>query len=345
VDEQFRLSQFSNIGFDAFLKEMLVAFLAGATLCTPENMPDIINPEDLIRWVEKSKITLLHCVPGVFRQMNVETLNENNFRELKYILLSGEEIYPSELENWYDKIGERIQLINLYGTTETTILKSYYLIGKSDVQRKNIPIGKPIKGSRLIVMDGQMNICTEGVTGEIYIRTPYHTHGYYNAPQLNREKFLPNPFSDNPDDLIFKTGDLGRFLSDGNVEFLGRTDRQVKLLGIRIELEELENVLCTCPAVKQAVVLKKRQDTNEFLCAYVTANEITGDNEVTVNDIMKYAAAELPTYMVPGTIVILDEFPKRPNGKIDYQALEAIESEIDEYMAPRSDIEKKLVKL
>ncbi|MCP4147375.1 MAG: amino acid adenylation domain-containing protein, partial [bacterium] len=245
VEHSFRISQFANTGFDAFLKEAFIAFLSGATLCIPVDIKEILNAEDLTRWVEESRINLLHCVPGVFSLLNSGASDENSFSELKYIGLSGEPTYPSELKNWYDKMGERIQLINLYGTTETTILKSYYFITKADTERKRIPIGKPIKGCRMIVLDEKMNVCNKGIVGEIYIRSNYNTLGYYEAPQLNEKKFVRNPFSDNPDDLIFKTGDLGRILLDENIELLGRVDRQVKIRGIRIELEEIENITAT----------------------------------------------------------------------------------------------------
>lgn len=179
--------------------------------------------------------------------------------------------------------------------------------------------------------------------GEIYIRTPYRTHGYLNSPQLNDEKFIPNPFTSNPDDLVFRTGDLGRFLLDGNLEILGRMDDQVKIRGIRIQLSEISNVLMGHPAVKEAaVIIGGASASNEILVAYVTGHEDTAAAEgINVSELGDYLFDRLPDYMVPPYILPLQEMPRTSSGKIDYNKLpEPVEERGESHLAPRNTVEK-----
>lgn len=231
IDHPWRVSQLTSPSFDASLRDFFVPLCSGGTVCIPQNRELILNSASLINWIESSKIDLIHCTPSLFRLFNVKSLTKEQFPNLKYVLLAGERIHPPELENWFITFGERIQLVNFYGPTETTMVKTFYFIKKADTKAPSISIGKPMKGSRVIILDERMNPCPEGMAGEIYIRTPYRTKGYYNDPELTGEKFLVNPFNNDPEDLIYKTEDQGRFLPDGNLEFLGRIDRQVKIRG------------------------------------------------------------------------------------------------------------------
>jgi amino acid adenylation domain-containing protein len=346
IHQSLRLSQFAPMGFDAFLKEVFVTLLAGGTLCIPENLEIILDPAELIDWLEKSRVNLIHCVPGIFRLLNSGYLTGENLSHLKYILLSGETIYPADLKKWYNTFAERIRLVNLYGTTETTILKSCYFIDKSDVNRKRIPIGKPIEGTRMIVLDENMNVCDVEMIGEIYIRTPYSTFGYYNDPGLNRTRFIPNPFNNNPDDLIYKTGDLGRFLPDGNIECWGRNDRQVKIRGNRIEPEEIENLLMEHVLVTEAVVVKKEiPGNNELLSAYICGNHEM-EPGVLIDDLRNYLLENLPDYMVPAYITKLGTIPRKPNGKVDYDGLpDAHPDNSANYVPPTNHVQLELAKI
>jgi amino acid adenylation domain-containing protein len=343
----FRVSQFATTS-DAFLKEIFVTFLSGSTLCIPRDFRGILETRDLIDWIEKHRINMVHCVPHVFRVFAGEELAENKFPYLKYVVLSGEKIYPRDLKSWYEKLGERIQLVNLYGTTETTILNTYYFINKCDVDRERIPVGKPMKGNRVIILDENMKVCNKGITGEIYIRTPYRTYGYYNDPEQNKKKFIRNPFNNDPDDLLFKTGDLGRLLPDGNIELLGRSDRQVKIRGHRIELEEIEHVLVKHPNVKEVVVIKKEiSHDNELLYAYFTRKKEDGMVvETFIDHLTDFAIKEMPEYMVPDFFIKMDTIPKKPNRKIDYDLLPSpFKSNIIEYVSPKNAIERKLSRI
>lgn len=343
INAKVRVSQFTNVGFDVFLRDLFVPLCAGGTLCIPPNEDILYNGKLLVNWIMDNQIQLIHCVPSLFR------LIKNNCFEylsscLKYILLAGEKINPKDIRDWYNKFDENIQLINLYGPTETTLAKTMYLISKSDVDKERIPIGKPIDGCRIVILDKNMQPCPQGTIGEIYIRTPYRTHGYYKNPNLNKEKFIVNPFNKDSEDLIYKSGDLGTILPDGNIEFLGRIDRQVKIRGNRVELEEIENILINHPITKEIVVINKEIsiETN-VLIAFVVLDDNNEEVEVVSleNNLKEYSLNRMPSYMVPNHFAILDSIPKKQNGKVDYEVLSnKYFIEENEYIPPRTNTEE-----
>ncbi len=175
----------------------------------------------LTRWLHNGHIGRLICKPDIFHRFAGDALRSENFPCLTHVLLYGGDIDSRRLGEWYRVFGSRIQLIGAYGAAETTMVKAVYFIQPGDAQRETVPIGKPVKGARLIILNKTKNICANGIAGEIYIRTPYRA-GYYNNPGLNRERFIPNPFSRDPGDLIYKTGDSGKLLPDGNIVLTGR---------------------------------------------------------------------------------------------------------------------------
>jgi amino acid adenylation domain-containing protein len=362
VDDTFRVSQLTTPAFDASLRDICVPLMAGGTICIPGNKDILTSSEDLVRWIDGERIHLMHCVPSLFRLINTEALEAESFKHLKYVLLSGEKINPFELENWYDTLGERIQLVNLYGPTETTMIKTAYFIQKEDVKKEKIPIGKPIKGARVIILDKNKQLCEPGMIGEIYIRTPYRTSGYYHDPQLNKERFIPNPFNNDPEDLIYKTGDLGVLAEDGNLFWLGRMDRQVKIRGVRVEPEEIEHHLAKHRSVKDAVVKTvpdplrhskahltvEERGEDEYICAYIIPADPdpgTGPGKKPGTwELREYLSRELPDYMIPSYFVYMEKLPLTINGKINRAALPLPKAAGtgDNYKAPRNDIEEKL---
>jgi amino acid adenylation domain-containing protein/non-ribosomal peptide synthase protein (TIGR01720 family) len=348
INETFHISQFTNPGFDAFLRDIFTPLCSGGIICVPDQKDTLINSKDLIRWMDRNRINLIHCVPSLFRLMSSGSLKKDNFKALKCILMSGEKIEPSELVNWYACFGDRIKLINLWGTSETTLAKTYYPIEKSDVTRIRMPVGKAIRGARVMVLGENMELCDELVTGELYISTPFRTFGYCNDPWLNRERFIQNPFHSNPDDLIHKSGDLGRLLPDGNIELLGRNDRQVKVRGIRVELEEIESVMMNHTLVKEAVAIKtKISKNNDMLCAYATQKwENSMEKKTFLSDLRDYLSEKLPDYMVPSNIMMLEQIPRNTNGKVDYERLAylAVKEKID-FTQPGNEMERKLLEL
>ncbi|MCP5049924.1 MAG: amino acid adenylation domain-containing protein, partial [bacterium] len=349
IDAGYRFSQLTSPGFDAFLRDLFVPLTSGGTVCIPPNKDIQLEGTALLPWLEYSRIHLISCVPGLFRLLASQPLTPDNLKQLRVILLSGERTHAADLEEWFDTFNGRIQTVNLWGTSETTLAKTYHIITKADLKRERIPVGKPIPGASVLVLDETMELCDSLVTGRLYIGTPYRSFGYYNDPRSNSTHFIPNPFGSGPEDLLHHTGDMGRILSDGTIDLLGRNDRQVKLRGIRIELEEIEAVLIAHPRVNEAVVIKRGQVSNEILCAcftHSTEQALSGAGGESFTEVIgQYLREKLPAYMVPSLILDIGNIPRTPNGKVDYEALAAIEDETENYIAPANDVERKILEL
>jgi len=202
-----RVSQLASPAFDGFLKDAFVPLCSGGVVCAPESRDLILNATQLADWLDIEQIEVLHCVPSVFRALLNAELNNRYFAALRYVVLAGEALYPADVKRWLDIFGERIKLLNVYGPTETTVLKVAYEVKPEDVERPSIPIGKPLKGSAVVLINSRGQLCRGEAVGEIHIRSPYRSHGYYGEPELTREVFVANPFNDDPNDVLYKTGD------------------------------------------------------------------------------------------------------------------------------------------
>jgi amino acid adenylation domain-containing protein len=339
IKEGIRVSQLTSPSFDAYLRDIFVPLCVGGTVCGLKGVRTSQDVESLIDWIDLEEINLVHCVPSLFRTMLSFGLKPHYFSSLKHVLLAGEPVLPSDVRKWTDTFGDRIHLVNMYGPSETTMTKLYYLIKPHDSDRRSIPIGKPMPGAKAMVVGSDGKTCPPGTVGEIYIRTPFRSLGYYNRPELTSEAFIPNPFTGDPDDLIYKTGDLGRVLDDGNFEFLGRKDEQVKIKGIRVELREIEDLLLGHESVNDVVVID-RDDAlgNKYLCAYVECAE-----ETDASILKDYLATRLPDYLVPSMFVMMVSLPRTITGKIDRRALPSIDQARaagSAYLAPRTQIEE-----
>lgn len=319
-----RVTQLASPSFDGFLKDAFVPLCSGGTVCAPENRDIILDASSLADWLDVHQIELLHCVPSVFRALTNTKLQNNYFETMKSVVMTGEPLYPSDVKRWIDVFGERIKLFNIYGTTETSLSKFAHEITADDVERASIPVGRPIKGAAVMVINSRGQLCREEVVGEIHIRTPYRSHGYYGEPELTKEVFIQNPFSDDPADIVHKTGDFGRLLRNGELEILGRRDQQVKVRGVRVELGEIENLLREHEAVADvAVIDRDDSQENKFLVAYVALMNGAGVNGI--DTLRGFLAERLPETMMPSIIVKLDQLPRTLNGKIDRKALLALE--------------------
>jgi len=335
-----RVSQLTSPSFDGFLKDAFVPLCSGGVVCAPESREIILDPGRLIDWIDVEQVEVLHCVPSVFRSLISHGLNSRYFEALKYVVLAGEQLYPSDVKRWMEVFGERIKLLNFYGPTETTLIKSCHVVQPADAARSTVPIGKPIKGAAMMVIDQYGQPCSAGDVGEIYIRTPYAAFGYYGEPELTKEVFIQNPFSDDPADIVYKTGDYGRLLADGSFEMLGRRDAQVKIRGVRIELGEVENLLRGNAAVGDVAVIDRDDGAgNKILVAYVTMSNGAG-----TGSLRQYLAEHLAAEMLPSAIVQMERLPRTLNGKIDRKALPDLElvqteREIGD-SAPRGPVEE-----
>jgi len=342
VNEDFRVSQLTPPSFDPFLRDVFLPLSAGGTLCIPPDRETVLDAEKLVQWIDGSRITLMHCTPSLFRSLLHQPLNHNCFRSLKYIVLAGEPLFPADVKRWFKIFGDRVQLVNLYGPTETTLAKFCHFVSQSDQERRAIPVGKPIPGAEAFVLSDNRELCPAGAVGEIYIRTVYRSYGYYKQPELTREVFIQNPFNpDDPNDLIYRTGDIGRLLPEGEFELIGRKDSQVKIRGARVELGEIEKLLRDHPDVSDAAVKDWEDDDHQkFLCAYIVS-----ENEPNVLELRRFLSQWLPEPSVPSVFLKLEELSLNLNGKIDRRALPDPRTrarEVGEYVAPRNDMERKI---
>jgi amino acid adenylation domain-containing protein len=336
LKEGVRVSQLSSPAWDGFLKDLFVPLTAGGTSVAPESRELALDARAFADWIGASRLNVLHCVPSLFRSLTTVGLKPEEFPDLRYVVLAGEPLLPADVGRWADVFGDRIQLVNQYGPTETTIIKLFHFVKPSDRGRRAVPIGKPMPGSAAVIVDARNRACPRGEVGEILIRTPYRAHGYYNRPDLTAEVFVPNPFGGDPQDIVYRTGDYARMLEDGSFEFVGRKDHQVKVRGIRIELAEVENLLRSHEAVRDVAVIDRDDSLgNKYLCAYVV---LEGDVETAA--LRRHLAESLPDYMMPSAFVKLDALPRNINGKVDRKALPAPGGEGDSYVAPRDAVEE-----
>lgn len=224
LDERVKVSQLAPISFDVSLRDIFVPLLSGGTLCVPERGVKL-GPLKLIQWIGISKITLMHMVPSVFRLItqalkNDETLLKST-EQLQYILLAGEALYGRDVQAWRKVAGEKTELVNLYGPTETTLAKVFNRIGHIEDSHAIIPLGKPISNAVVIIIANDQ-LCNIGEIGEICIKTPFRSKGYYRDQQQTNDRFIQNPLHKDSEDIIYKTGDLGRYLENQTIEFVGR---------------------------------------------------------------------------------------------------------------------------
>jgi amino acid adenylation domain-containing protein len=321
-----RVSQLASPSFDGFLKDVFVPLVAGGTVCAPESRDLLLDPPALVDWIDVEGIEVLHVVPSVLRAIVNEPLDPHWFEELRWVVLAGEVVQPADVRRFRDVFGDRIRLLNLYGPTETTITKLFHVVEPADAEAAFVPIGLPMPGAAAMVLDPARRPCPPGVVGEIYIRTPYAAFGYHGDPEATAEAFLANPFTGDPDDRVYRTGDFARLLPGGELEFLGRRDQQVKVRGVRVEMGEIENLLRTHPGVRDVAVIDADDAGGyKLLCAYLVLAPGTGTAEV-----REHLAERLPEAMVPSVFVPMPELPRTLNGKVDRRALPSLEQLRDE---------------
>lgn len=288
-------------------------------------------------------VTILQLVPSLLRVL----LDEPEFAKcnsLRRVICAGEAL-PADLQDRFRACLDA-ELHNFYGPTEAAIDVTYWPYQHAD-GKQVVPIGRPIANTQIYLLDANWQAVPIGVPGELHIGGDNLARGYLNRPELTAEKFIPNPFSQRPGERLYKTGDLARYLPDGNIEYLGRIDHQVKLRGFRIELEEIEAVLRQHGAVRESVVIA-REDTpgNKRLVAYIVADLEASPSIREWRDFLK---EKLPDYMVPSAFVLLEALPLTPNGKVDRRALPApdgVRPGLEEdFVAPRSPVEERLAEI
>ncbi len=335
--------------FDISVWELFWWAFAGATVCLLEPGGEK-NPEILIETIEKNKITVMQFVPsmlGTFLEYLEKDDVENKLFSIKRVFACGEALTLKQVKAFNKLFFEQTgaTLHNLYGPTEATINVSYYDCSPYEAE-SNIPIGKPISNLKLYVCDENLKLQPVGVPGELYISGTGVAREYLHKPELTKENFIKNPFYKGNDEYykrMYKTGDLVKWLPDGNIDFLGRMDFQVKVRGFRIELGEIENALQKITAIKDAVVLAKNApDNTTYLVAYYT---VKGNTDISYDSVKATLNGQLPEYMVPEFFVKLKAFPLTSNGKIDRKNLPEPNLREKEYVAPNEGIEAELAQI
>jgi amino acid adenylation domain-containing protein len=262
----------------------------------------------------------------------------------KAFIIGGENLLAQSIEFW-QKFAPDTVLVNEYGPTETVVGCCIYQVPLGKHQSGSIPIGRPIANTQLYILDRHLQPVPIGVIGELHIGGAGVARGYLNRPELTAEKFIPNPFRDEPNARMYKTGDLARYQADGTIEYLGRCDRQIKLRGFRIELEEIESVLAQHPQIRDVVVLI-REEEGAKLVAYLVPNSTAVP---TVSELRSYLQQQLPEYSIPSAFVTLESLPLTPNGKVDRQGLPspgiARPNLDDAFVAPRTPAEQVLAEI
>lgn len=331
--------QLAPLSFDASTLEIWGSLLNGARLVImPPHTPSL---EELGHSIQKYQITTLWLTAGLFHLMVDQRLED--LQGLRQLLAGGDVLSIPHVRKVLDNL-EGCRLINGYGPTENTTFTCCFTIPKTYPLKTSVPIGRPIANTQVYILDSHLQPVPIGVPGELYIGGDGLARGYFRRPKLTREKFIPDQFSEIPGKRLYKTGDLARYLPDGNIEFLGRMDYQVKIRGFRVELGEIEAILAEHPAVTETVVLAREDQLGDKrLVAYVV--EAKEEMRKTKDfELREYLREKLPDYMIPSAFVMLEALPLTPNGKVDRCALPAPDrSSLEErYVAPRTSTEKVL---
>ncbi|WP_248807398.1 non-ribosomal peptide synthetase, partial [Pseudomonas sp. MWU13-2100] len=340
-NEQDVWALFHSFAFDFSVWEIWGALLHGGRLLV---VPQLVSrsPEDCYALLCNAGVTVLNQTPSAFRQL-LNAQGESDLRHsLRQVIFGGEALETGILKPWYARVANvGTQLVNMYGITETTVHVTYCLLGAADAQRAGVsPIGVRIPDLQLYVLDGRREPVPVGVVGELYVGGAGVARGYLNRAELTAERFLANPFSKDPQARLYKTGDLGRWMADGSLDYLGRNDDQVKIRGFRIELGEIEAALAACDGVREAVVLAREDEPGDKrLVAYVIAGP---GREVLAAELRAQLLLSLAEHMVPSAFVALESFPLTTNGKLNRKALPAPDAQAlvrRDYAAPEGTVE------
>lgn len=339
IDSQDRVLQFFSMNFDGSVEELFPAWAAGGTVVLrSDELSSSIS--EFERFVEDKNITVVDLPTAYWHEWvrNLRRVPET----LRAVIIGGEKVSAELCRIWLQKGGGSVRLFNTYGPTECTVVATVHeLTGKVTGE---VPIGLPIAGTALVVTDSRQQPVPPGMTGELLIGGEGVARGYFNRPDLTREKFIPNPWDKG---VLYRTGDQVCRRPDGSIYFMGRVDNQVKIRGFRIEPDEIATVLERHPGISQAVVIARTdQSEQKELAAYYIAE---AGFSTTVSELRDFLSADLPEYMVPSAFMELDEFPVAPGGKIDRKALpspvKAAVSSRDNYVPPETPQQKILAEI
>ena len=312
-------AQLAPVTFDVSLRDILAPLAAGGTVTVPPRQT-ILAPRDLLAWLNANQVTALHCVPSLLRLLITEMHHNPDLRpaRLRHLFLAGEPLLGRMVKDWRATAGDICEVINFYGPSETTLAKVFGRVGATDdITDGVLPIGSPLPNTDVIILKGD-RLALENEIGEICIRTAYPSLGYLKDVAATRAAFQRNPVGSQANDIIYRSGDLGRMRPDGQIECLGRRDGQVKIAGNRVETAEIEACINAHQHVTECAVIVDRSDqVAPFLIAYIAGDALDGDTSMLIAALAK----TLPDYMIPRFIVPMATLPKLMNGKLDKRAL------------------------
>ncbi|WP_437334473.1 amino acid adenylation domain-containing protein [Sorangium sp. So ce394] len=338
-----RVLQFASLSFDASAEEIFPCLLRGAALVLrTEAMLE--SPAAFLEACAAQGVTVLDLPTMYWHRVAAELAHGGRLTlppGLRLCIIGGEAALPERVSAWRASAAARVRLVNTYGPTEATVVATACdLTARGAGPASAVPpIGRPIAGARAYVLDAAGRLAPVGVVGELYLGGQGLARGYWARPGLTAERFVPDPFAGRPGERMYRTGDRARWRADGQLEFAGRVDHQVKLRGFRIELGEIEARLAEHPGVRGAVaIVREDRPEDRRLVAYVAAAE-----GVSPEQLRRALREQVPDYMVPSAFVVLDELPRTPHGKIDRRALPAPAAEgAGEAAAPRTQAEEAL---
>ncbi len=350
------VAQTATQSFDISVWQFLAALLIGGQVRLVSDEVDL-DPRALLRLVAESGVTVLETVPSMLGAL-LEELEAGSDQgvsgaarlgQLRWLIVTGEALPPELCRRWSAIGAQQTRLLNAYGPTECSDDVTHYEVrGEVAAETVRIPIGRALGNTRLYVVDKDLTLMPRGVVGELYVGGAGVGRGYLQEAEQTALSFVPDPFSGESGARMYRTGDLVRQRADGELEYVGRMDQQVKVRGYRIELGEIEAVLSRHEAVQEAVVVARTEAGGEQRLAGYVVPQTTGDETGTVatSELRAYLRERLPEYMVPQTLVLLAELPLTPNGKIDRKALPAPEGpgsqEMLTYVAPRTELEQQI---
>ena len=327
------------ITFDGTKTSLFFPLVVGQSLVLVD---ESLGVEGLVKSFQSGEqYSLIKITPAHLEVLSQMLSGEQLAGRAKTLIVGGESLWGENLSYW-SKHAPETRLIQEYGPTETTVSSCWYEIPVDERLTGAVPIGRPISNTQFYILDAAGQPVAVGVSGEVYIGGDGLARGYLNQPGMTAERFVPDPFSTTPGARLYRTGDIGRYLEDGNIEFLGRADHQVKIRGFRIELGEIEAVLCRHRLVREAIVVTQEATAGQKrLVGYVVAE---GVEELSTGELRQHLAETLPEHMIPSVLMVLEEMPLTPNGKVDRRALPAPDASClgqeNAYVAPRTPIEE-----
>jgi amino acid adenylation domain-containing protein len=326
VNEADRFSQSAPLSFDFSLKEFLVPLVSGARVCIADRST-VINARKFVEWAHESRISVMCCVPTLLRsilQLPRSASDRGSFESLRALLISGDMLRWEDIAGWRERFGNDVALFNLYGPTESTVIKLFYPIPETrSPETSNVPVGRPIRDTDVLIFDELDEACEPGEIGEVVILSDWLARGYLNADATADGPFCEVEYQ-GQQRRAYRTGDLGRWLSDGNLELMGRKDRQVKIRGYRIELNEIERVLAEYTEIADLAVVAPQGPDADGLA--VIGCFFTGEKpDLTEKDVKAFARERLlPQVLSLTRFRRLETLPLMANGKVDRRKLELL---------------------